>query len=118
MSEFLASHRMNEWPPDVVVEALAHQRRRYILLCLNEEPLALADLAKEVAARETDISIDPSTDAVEHVYISLYHHHVPKLADAGLVQYDRGTMMVELTDHERRVGQSFALLVPERASEQ
>lgn len=104
---------------NAVFEALAHQRRRYIVNCLGDEPLALADVAMEVAARETDTPLaDQPTDVAQHVYISLYHHHVPKLEDAGIVQYDRDKKVVALADHKERLGQSAALLSGEYPIEQ
>lgn len=78
---------------DVLFEALAHRRRRHVLACLREyvTPMALADLADEVAILEHDATrLDgvPPED-VTSIYECLYHVHVPKLAAAGLVQYDQ-----------------------------
>lgn len=99
---------------DVVFEALAHQRRRYLVQCLREEPRALSDVAMEVAAQETDSpTADQPTDLAQDVYLSLYHRHVPKLEEAGIVQYDHDKKVVALTDHEERLGQSAALLARE-----
>lgn len=81
-------------------ELLANRRRRYVIGCLQEfdEPVALADLANEVTAREQDVPLsDVLADAVRRTYTSLYHMHVPKLADAGFVEYDREIETVALS---------------------
>jgi len=83
-----------------IYDCLARARRRCILRCLNdaEKPLALADLAAEVANRESQRSdVDPET--VKDVYLSLYHVHIPKLADADLVQYDKDRRTVGLSEY-------------------
>lgn len=80
--------------------ALAHQRRRDTLSCLHRHNvLALADLADELAVREYGTTIDGiPADAVTDVYLSLYHRHVPKLADANLVRYEQDRDLVAITD--------------------
>lgn len=84
-----------------VYDCLSHPRRRYALHRLIEagEPLALADLAADVAASETDLKAgEVPTDTVENVHVSLHHVHVPKLAAASLVRYDTDRKVVELLD--------------------
>ena len=78
-------------------DALADERRRYVLFALkeHERPVALADLADEVAVEENDRTItEIPAEEVKRVYMSLWHSHIPKLVDAGLVEYnqDRGTV--------------------------
>lgn len=86
---------------DHVFAALAHHRRRATLECLqHHQEMALADLADELAVREHGMTIDGiPPDTVRECYLSLYHCHIPKLADAHLVQYDQDTDLVAITDH-------------------
>lgn len=82
-------------PRDVVTD----QRRRNVLQCLDgrDDGLALADLANDVAALERETNRDDVAPAfVERVYVSLYHCHVPKLAEAGVVEYraDRNVVVL------------------------
>jgi predicted transcriptional regulator len=69
--------------------ALADERRRETLRVLREAdtPLSVTDLAVEL----TGVG-EPSTDqAVERVRrrrVQLYHRHLPRLADVGLVEFD------------------------------
>jgi DNA-binding transcriptional ArsR family regulator len=75
----------------VVFELLANQRRREALYVLyrREGPITVAELADEVA---TVVEAAP-----ERVATSLYHVHLPKLADADIVDYDVQSGIVRLT---------------------
>lgn len=84
---------------DALFDLFAEFRRRtaYRTL-LSHGELSLPDLADEVAIAERGDAlpeIDP--DTVLEVYLSLYHTHVPKLADAGLVAYDQDSDYLTLT---------------------
>ena len=100
---------------DELYHTLAHQRRRFVLFCLSmhDKSCTLADIASEVASQEQDIPItDIPSEEVERVHLSLYHVHVPKLAEANLVEYDRETGMIEATPRfeplKQHVGQLIA----------
>ncbi len=79
-----------EW--DDVIECLASERRRIALDVLRGRDGAMGrrDLAQVVAAREADT--DEPADATDAVLTSLYHVHLPKLADVGLVDLDGETV--------------------------
>lgn len=84
-----------------VAELLTVDRRRLALQVLQafDEPITLADLAEEVAIRERDAPItDVSGETVAAIYHSLYHTHVPRLADADIVEYDQDRDMVHVAD--------------------
>lgn len=86
---------------DRVFDALAHQRRRHVLHCLRnyDQTMALADLADEVSVRENETAItEISAEEVKRVYISLYHTHIPKLQDVGVVEYSQERDTVTLLD--------------------
>ncbi len=90
---------------DALFDALASRRSRYILhyLRCEETPVTLEDLVDTVAAWETDKSIDLVSD--EHrrnVYMSLQHTQLPKLAMAGLVQYDDDRELVDRGVHSEQ----------------
>jgi len=43
-----------------------------------------------VAIRETGHNVaDIPAEQVQKVYLSLYHDHLPRLVDAGLLEYDQ-----------------------------
>ncbi|ELY56938.1 DUF7344 domain-containing protein [Natronococcus jeotgali] len=82
---------------DDLYEGLSVERRRHALSCLRDHdlPIALADLADEVAVRERGTRL-PAVPAEEtnRIYLSLYHAHVPKLVDVGLVTYHQDRDLV------------------------
>lgn len=83
-----------------VFRALRNRRHRCVLDCLKtaETPMALADLADELARSESDVSPSAVRDVRERVYASLYHRHLPKLASDGLVDFDTDQNMVALSE--------------------
>lgn len=86
-------------------DVLADVRRRDALVTLlSHGDLPLPDLADEVAVAERDEPLQQiDADDVLQVYLSLYHTHVPKLTDVGLVEYDQERDFVALTDTARAV---------------
>jgi len=78
--------------------ALLSNRRRRWLLCLlvrSGETRSLRALAHEIVARaEAD-------GAYRSVYVSLYQSHVPRLAAAGIVDYDEAARTVRLAYNRR-----------------
>jgi len=88
-----------EW--DDVLECLAHDRRRVVLSVLVDHGGAIGrrNLARRTVARERDASRTAvSRDAVDEALASLYHVHLPKLRDAGLV-VDDGLETVRYAEH-------------------
>ena len=71
---------------------LADRRRRLLLSVMRTygEELTLPDAAEEVAVRETGCQVpNISAERVHEIYLSLYHDHLPRLVDAGLLDYDQ-----------------------------
>ncbi len=95
-----------ELTQDDVFEILSSPRRRYLLYHLRQrgEPVELTELAEHVAAWENDVEPgELTTQERKRVYVSLYQTHVPKLDDAGIVDYDADSGMVTLTRQARRI---------------
>lgn len=86
---------------DTLFSILSRERRRDALYCLQQyrNPMPLPDLAEEVARMEAETSTiaEISAEDVKSVYMTLYHTHVPKMADANVVEYDQDTDSVRLT---------------------
>lgn len=89
------------WESDLSLGAalslLAEKRRRDIIYHLREEtiPIPIADLAGRIVDAESEnSSMDPS-DLRDTVYAHLYQLHIPKLADADTVVFDRNENTVE-----------------------
>ena len=86
---------------DALFDVLSDSRRRFVLACLDEyaTPLALGDVADELAVRERDAAItEIAAEDVRSVYADLYHVHVPKMADFGIVEYSQERDAVTLAD--------------------
>jgi DNA-binding transcriptional ArsR family regulator len=75
---------------DDVLASLTSKRRRITLSVLKgwDVPMVNADLAREIATCETDGEGDPDSETVADLHASLHQVHLPKLDDAGLVEYD------------------------------
>jgi len=78
---------------DTAFDLLSVERRRRVLYCLRErdEPMSLSDLADAVVDAESG----SQTDHRERVAISLDQVHLPKLADADVVDYSPSDRRVE-----------------------
>lgn len=89
-----------ELPLDVVFDLLSAKRRRRVLYYLLDEAEAttLGELATHLAALENEKSVE-AVNATERkrVYIALYQCHLPKLDDAGVIDYESDRGDVELT---------------------
>lgn len=85
---------------DETLNVLGNERRRYVIRCFEQHGnvISLPDLADEVAVREFDARIkEIPADEVKRIYVSLYHSHIPKLADVGLVTYCQEQDLVNVT---------------------
>ena len=97
-------------PPSIleiepVYEALGHPRRRYLCYTLLENTeWSMTDLATKIAAWENDVPEHAVTeDQREEVYVSLYHAHVPKLVDEGVITFDESTERITTAEHAEQV---------------
>lgn len=91
--------RRNRTPAELslVLDAVSNRRRRVAIDALRDhgEALTLPDLAEEVAVSELErplTEIEPET--VTEIYASLYHDHLPRIEDAGLVAYEQDRDLV------------------------
>lgn len=93
-------------PTSRLFRIAADERRRLALGCLAEHGrLSLPDLADELAEEEHGTAIaDVPAEDVTRTYFDLYHRHVPRLSDAGLVRYEQDRDLISITDR----GQQFA----------
>lgn len=97
---------------DAEVDALGDRRRRAVLRYLDDTDgsVSLSDLADHLALEdhtEDEGTLASYGDALlgtrRRVGISLRHSHVPKLADAGAVEFDHETNTVSLCDRGREL---------------
>lgn len=85
-------------PLDVVFDLLSNERRRRVLrfLCGESASTTLGELAEYVAAIENGKSVRALSSAErKRVYIVLYQCHLPKLDDAGVIEFDENRKTIE-----------------------
>ena len=88
---------------DRIYDSLSNHRRRQMLHLLeadSDQSSTVPDLASTIAAQELDIDCPDTVgyDERKSVQSSIYQHHAPKMADAGLVEFDKRTSRLELAD--------------------
>lgn len=81
---------------DAVFDLLSNHRRRHALSYLagRDEAVTLDELARELARREGTVH----EAACQQVMTALHHTHLPKLADAGFLEYDERSRTVVPAD--------------------
>lgn len=93
---------------DEIFEILKNSRRRLVLEHLEkaDNPVKLNDLADQVTAIENDTDVSSITSAErKRVYVGLYQFHLPKMADMGVIEYDKDRGDVALTERGEKLYQ-------------
>jgi DNA-binding transcriptional ArsR family regulator len=82
---------------DELFDILRNARRRHVVELLDEYggEAEFRELTDAVARRETGAPV--SYEERKRVYVSLRQSHLPRLADAGVVEYDRDRGTVRAT---------------------
>jgi len=91
----------SELSQDVVFDILSSPRRRYVLYYLRtvDEPVKLTDLAEQVAAWENESDPEEITEQErKRVYVSLYQTHIPRLDNAGIIEYNKESGDITLAE--------------------
>ena len=87
---------------DALLDILANERRRSLLEYLWEQPDGVGSF--EAATKHTIANVgrkrgyQPNHDDIQ---VDLQQHHLPKLADAGIIEYDIRTQTIRYCEHER-----------------
>lgn len=78
---------------EIIFPLLADGQRRYTMHYLARKvgAVAISDVAEQIALWEGDLS----RDRFERIVTGLYHRHLPKLREAGVVDYDFDVETVE-----------------------
>lgn len=89
-----------------IFDVLRNQRRQCTLYYLKRHAdggtVDLSELVDYVVAWESGTTVQETEPAArKRVYNALRQTHLPRLADVGIVEYDRQTNRVELTDAAR-----------------
>ncbi len=102
MGALTTSQDGRELSADTILELLANRRRRYLLYALRGQdgPIELSKLAERDRRLGTRRSARGGRkNEYKSVYVSSVQCHVPKLADAGVVDHDENNHTVVLADN-------------------
>lgn len=85
---------------DDMFDVLSNHRRRRVLTYLEaNETAVVGELAEHIASIENKKPVSAlSSQERKRVYIALYQSHLPKMAAAGVVDYDKNRGTVSPTD--------------------
>lgn len=125
-TERVARDRSDDRSIDVIFDVLSDRQRRHTLVSLLDHggAIALSELAEDIAARDTgpprsEVSpqvsenrMEVPEDRVQELTAALYHAHIPKLADAGVVEYDSDRDTVRPTKSTRQIKDLLELTEP------
>lgn len=82
-------------------EVLSNRRRRYAVHMLKHESgsLKIGDMAERIAAWENDVEVAEVTGTErKRVYTALQQSHLPKMDNAGVVEFQKDRGVVEPTE--------------------
>ncbi|OYR41956.1 hypothetical protein [Halorubrum sp. Eb13] len=86
---------------DELFDVLANQRRRFAVHLLKreeEDRIAIGDMAEQIAAWENGIETTEITgNERKRVYTALQQSHLPKMDEAGVVEFNKDRGVVEPT---------------------
>lgn len=87
-----------------VFEILGNDRRRHALhyLLASEEGANIRELSRQLAAWENDIPVEEvSSNERRRVYVSLHQTHLPRMDEAGVLNYESSGDTITLTERGR-----------------
>lgn len=86
---------------DAMLDILANPHRRYMIEYLREQPdetAAFEDVTKYIIARVGQLQgRQPNHDDVQ---VNIQHHHIPKMSDAGILEFDVRSQTIRYRPNE------------------
>lgn len=87
---------------DTVLDVCGCKHRRIVLRVLEDQepPVSIIDLTNAIIKHNHRTSEEKTPEeTITQIQIGLHHAHLPKLAEAGVIQYDPERQVVESTAH-------------------
>lgn len=114
MSQIRTMRKSNKARPHIgsteVFSIMGSKRRQYLITYLTEIGSAsLGELAEYIATRERDLT----QERYERICTELYHVHLPRLENAGILRYDYESENVQLVVSESDLSPFIELTVLE-----
>lgn len=98
-----------------VFDVLSNERRRKALSYLVEHD-ASVDIDELVSQLASETDIDSREADWSRLELMFHHAHLPKMADAGLVEYDQETASVEKTEMANEMARRLELIADPQVS--
>lgn len=92
---------------DELFAILSDSRRRFVLHTLQfaDREMSVSELTADVVSWEADMTDSGTVEDVRGaVEVSLVHTHLPKMDQAGLLNYDHEGGSVRFTDYDHELG--------------
>lgn len=110
----------DQWTPSDrrasrVFDVLSNERRRMALSYLVEHD-ASVDIDELVSQLASETDIDSREADWSRLELMFHHAHLPKMADAGLVEYDQETAVVEKTEMANEMARRLELIADPQVS--
>lgn len=90
---------------DVHLEAMfsvvSERRRRLVLGYLSEHPAGTADLSEVAAYVHERTAPSEGGSDLDSIELSLYHRHLPKLEETGVIEFDQANGTIEYHGSDR-----------------
>lgn len=89
-----------------IFDLLSADRRQEVLRYLdrNDGTADLGEVAEHIASQECDCKIEQlNSQQRKRVYVGLYQCHLPKMADAGVIDYDPDRGDIALNERSARL---------------
>lgn len=66
--------------------------------------MTLDELVQQIAVWETETNAtEISDDVYERIHIELFHSHLPQLVDRGIIQYNKSSQLITLSENTGRL---------------
>lgn len=98
-----SDHRL---PKAEVFDILSADRRQEVLKYLDQTDgtVTLGELAEHIASLECNCEVrELSSQQRKRVYVGLYQCHLPKMAEAGVIEFDSDRKTIAATDRTPRL---------------
>lgn len=93
-------------PKAELFDILSAERRQEVLRYLDRtgETVSIGELAEHIASQECDCDrAQLSSQQRKRVYVGLYQCHLPKMADSGVIDYERNRGKIAPNERSKRL---------------
>lgn len=99
---------------NTVLDVCGHKYRRIVLATLanQQQSLSIDDLTNAIIKHNHHLPLaETSSEKVTEIQTALHHVHLPKLAEAGFLQYDPEQKVAESTAQIGREGSNLSAIL-------